>query len=101
MPEVASGLSQVAFRDKIRNERRIELAFEDHRFWDVRRWMIADQTENAPLMGMRITKTAPNTFTYEKVHIEDRKFTAPAMYFFPIPYSELAKYPAWSQTTGW
>lgn len=101
MPDVESGLSQAAFRDKIRNERRIELAFEDHRFWDVRRWMIAGQTENAPLMGMRITRTAPNTFTYEKVKIEDRKFTAPAMYFFPIPYSELAKYPGWSQTTGW
>ena len=42
--------------EKLRNERRIELAFEGHRFWDVRRWKIAEQTENIPLLGMEITK---------------------------------------------
>jgi hypothetical protein len=100
MPNVPTGLSQAVFRDKIRAERRVELAFEGHRFWDVRRWMIADQTENAPLRGMRITKTG-NTFSYEVVKVEDRKFTAPAMYRYPVPYSELVKYGSWTQTTGW
>lgn len=101
MPAIATGLSQVEFRDKVRNERRIELAFEGHRFWDVRRWMIASQTENAPLKGMRITKTGTSTFSYEVVKIEDRKFTDPAMYWYPVPFSELVKYKGWLQTTGW
>jgi len=101
MPDIPSGLSQADFREKVRNERRIELAFESHRFWDVRRWMIAEQTENASLMGMRITKTGANAFSYEPIKIEDRKFTAPAMYWYPIPFSELSKYKNWSQTTDW
>ena len=101
MPQIASGLSQDQFRNKVRNERRIELAFEEQRFWDVRRWMIADQTENSPLTGMRITKTDNNTFSYEVIRIEERKFTAPAMYWYPIPFSELVKYKGWSQTPGW
>lgn len=101
MPAIPAGFTQVDFREKIRNERRIELAFEGHRFWDVRRWMIANQTENAPLKGMRITKTGTNTFSYEIVKIEDRKFTSPAMFWYPVPFSELVKYKNWTQTTGW
>ena len=101
MPAIPAGLSQVDFREKVRNERRIELAFEGHRFWDVRRWMIGAQTENAPLRGMRITKTGTNTFTYEVVKIEDRKFTAPTMYWYPVPFAELVKYKGWAQTPGW
>lgn len=101
MPPIASGLSQADFRETVRNERRIELAFEGHRFWDVRRWMIAGQTENAPLNGMRITKTGDNSFSYEVIQVETRKFTAPAMYWYPIPYNELVKYKGWTQNTGW
>lgn len=100
MPEIEAGLNQSAFRDRLRNERRVELAFEGHRFWDVRRWLIAEQTENMPLKGMRITKTAEG-FSYEVVKIEDRKFIAPGMYRYPIPFSELSKYKNWTQTTGW
>jgi hypothetical protein len=101
MPAIATGLSAAEFREKVRNERRIELAFEGHRFWDVRRWMIGAQTENAPLRGMRITRSSTGTFSYEVVKIEDRKFTAPAMYYYPVPFSELVKYKGWAQTTGW
>ena len=43
MPALPAGLSQADMRERIRNERRIELAFEDHRAWDVRRWMQAPQ----------------------------------------------------------
>jgi hypothetical protein len=101
MPPIPAGLSQVAFREKIRNERRIELAFEGHRFWDVRRWMTGAESENAPLKGMRITKSGANLFSYEVVKIEDRKFTAPAMYWYPIPFGELVKYKGWTQNAGW
>ena len=52
-----------ALRDRCRNERRIELAFEEHRFYDVRRWKIADVTENKPAGGIIITKNGSN-FVY-------------------------------------
>lgn len=60
MPELPDGLDQDAVRQKIRHERRIELAFEDHRLWDARRWMIAADNEkgkgvlNIPLRGLEI-----------------------------------------------
>jgi hypothetical protein len=101
MPLYAAGISKVDFREMIRKERRVELAFEGHRFWDVRRWLIAEQTENAPLMGMEVVKNESNIFTYTKVKIEDRKFIAPAMYRFPIPYSDWARYDLLEQTPGW
>jgi len=63
--------------------------------------MIGAQTENAPLKGMRITRSSTGTFSYEVVKIEDRKFTAPAMYYYPVPFSELVKYKGWVQTAGW
>jgi hypothetical protein len=85
---------------QLRNERRIELAFEGHRFWDVRRWMIAEQTENQPLKGMRITKDGAS-LTYQVTDIETRKFVAPEMYRFPIPYVEMTNYSNWQQNTGW
>ncbi len=37
-------INTVDFRAKVRNERMVELAFEDHRFWDIRRWMIGSET---------------------------------------------------------
>ena len=46
MPAFPAGMTQSAFRDKLRNERRVELAFEDHRFWDIRRWKIGDSDHN-------------------------------------------------------
>lgn len=45
MPALALGLSKEQMRDRIRRERRVELAIEEHRFWDVRRWKILDQTD--------------------------------------------------------
>ena len=88
MPVLATGLTQAEVRDKIRNERRVEFAFEDHRAWDVRRWMIAPTTLGVPLRGVDITKNANGTFTYRPIKVEDRVF-APKMYLYPIPQSEL------------
>lgn len=53
MPALPFGMSQDDFRTRVRNERRVELAFEDHRFFDVRRWKILDQTQT--VTGMRPT----------------------------------------------
>lgn len=88
MPGLPAGLTQSDVRVKIRNERRVELAFEDHRFWDVRRWMQAPQYFNAPLRGVDVTQTAANTFSYKPIKVEDRVFT-PKMYLYPIPQSDL------------
>ncbi|HSC38575.1 MAG TPA: RagB/SusD family nutrient uptake outer membrane protein, partial [Chitinophagaceae bacterium] len=56
LPPLVAGLSQTQMRNAIRNERRVELAFEEHRFYDVRRWKIADVVENTPAGGMLVGK---------------------------------------------
>lgn len=84
LPETMSGTE---LENKIRNERQVELCLEGHRYYDVRRWKIADVTENKPLMGVVITKDASGkrTFTYTKV--QDRIFK-PQHYLLPIPRDE-------------
>jgi starch-binding outer membrane protein, SusD/RagB family len=102
MPALLS-LDQSQLRERLRNERRVELAFEEHRFFDVRRWKIAEQTENMPLMGMHIESlNAPtNTaFSYTKFKVEDRVFTAPKMYLHPIPEAQII-INSWTQNPGW
>jgi len=102
MPAITATFPKEEFRERIRNERRIELAFENHRFWDVRRWMIADKTENTPLIGMKITKNADNSFTYDHNYlVEERVFKAPAMYRYPISNNEIVKYKNLKQTENW
>lgn len=82
--------------DLIRRERQVELAFEGHRFWDVRRWKIANTTENQPLRGMNIIVTNGVAQYDPNYVVENRKFAA-GMEFFPIPYSEMYLYPSWTQ----
>lgn len=88
MPALPAGLSQADMRERIRNERRVELAFEDHRGWDVRRWMQGPQYLGAPLRGVDIVKNPDATFKYTPVVVENRVFE-PKMYLYPIPQGEL------------
>lgn len=88
MPPLPSGLSQNEMRERIRNERRVEFAFEGQRFWDVRRWMEGPRYFGVPLQGVDITKTGADTFTYNKMNVENRVFS-PSMYLYPIPQSEV------------
>lgn len=89
MPAINAGISQTDMRTAIRNERQIELAFEEHRFYDVRRWMIADVTENQPARGVIITKNSDGTFTYTaKIALDGRKFET-KHYWLPIPRAEI------------
>ncbi|MGC4234869.1 MAG: RagB/SusD family nutrient uptake outer membrane protein [Niabella sp.] len=90
MPVLPPGLSQQEMRERIHNERRVELAFEEHRFFDVRRWKIAGETENMPVMAMRIDKNTDGTFKYKVIKAEDRTFSE-KMYFYPIPEAEVLK----------
>lgn len=91
MPALPAGLSQDQMRAAIREERRIELAFEEHRFYDVRRWKIAEQTENVPAYGISVTVNAanPSGYTYtQKVALTGRSFQQ-QHYWLPIPLSEI------------
>jgi hypothetical protein len=90
MPAILATVTKEQLREKIRNERRIELAFEDHRYWDVRRWMIAESTLGATIRGVNITKKEDGTFTYVPFDLEKRVFSL-KMYLYPIPQSEIIK----------
>lgn len=94
------GMSKEEMREVIYNERRVELAFEGHRYWDVRRWRIAEHVSNRPLHGMRITPSG-NAYTYEKVVIRTPVFAAPRWYLWPIPQSEINKSMDLHQNPGW
>lgn len=74
------------FTERIRRERRIELAFEDHRFWDIRRWMIGDVVKQ--IHGIAITKNEDGTFSYKKKLIQERIWDD-KMYFYPIPQEQI------------
>lgn len=95
MPNLPAGLSKDEFRARIRNERTIELAYEEHRFYDIRRWLIA---ENEGVMkgnfyGIKISKVAgtnPQEYSYLPYVFEVRSFT-PKMYLHPWPVNEVNK----------
>ncbi|WP_308199034.1 RagB/SusD family nutrient uptake outer membrane protein [Chitinophaga sedimenti] len=93
-------LNQETLRDLIRNERRIELAFEDHRYFDVRRWMIIESLPKF-IRGMVTTRNANGTFTYNpNVKVEDKVFET-KHYFFPIPQIEMNRNPSMRQNPDW
>ena len=94
---------QTKMRDLIYNERRIELCFENKRFWDLRRWKL---DINKPVMGVQIKKideskeATPDNLTYTLLEVEDRKFDAYQNYG-PIPYSEVLLWSNLKQNQGW
>jgi len=75
-------------RQLIRHERKIELAFENHRYFDTRRWKIAEQTDAGPFYGMNISANLPEF--YKRVVFENRVFKK-SYYLFPIPQTEINK----------
>jgi hypothetical protein len=88
MPPLAAGLSQSDMRQAIRDERRIELAFEEHRFYDVRRWKIADVTENTPAYGISAGSSG-GKYTYTRIIALDGKSFSDKNYWLPIPRTEI------------
>jgi len=83
-------------RQLIRNERRLELCFENHRFWDLRRWKA---TLNEGAKGVSITTVATGV-NYSPIEVEPRQYQD-YMTYGPIPHSELLKYDALQQNDGW
>jgi hypothetical protein len=97
--QLPTGLSQADMRTVIQHERRIELAFEEHRFWDVRRWKIADQTENVQTYGMEVDRNN-SSVSYKTFPVRKRNFRT-AMYLWPFPQTEVAKSATMLQNPGY
>jgi len=101
MPAIPDEVTGEELRRRLYNERRIELAFEEHRYWDVRRWRIAMDVENEPIFGMDIIKDVDTDVkTYTPVQLLERHFTD-EMHLLPIETNEVLRNPGMGQTPGW
>jgi hypothetical protein len=98
-----TGLNRDDMRKVLQAERRVEFAFEDHRYWDVRRWKTAPETMNATMYAMRIVKTG-STYTYDNrviTNVNSKHVFKDANYLFPIMQSEISKNRALIQNPGY
>ena len=91
-------VGQSAMRDAIRKERRVELAFENVRFFDVRRWKIAEETQKGAIKGLNVDADPPTFFNI--VTVETRVFQK-KHYLFPIPQSDINSDKQLVQNSGW
>ena len=86
----------------IRNERRLELCFENKRFWDLRRWQMPI---NETVMGMKIEKIDPDKedspLKYTRIEVENRDFDSSYQWYGPIPKGEVLKWSNLKQNKGW
>ncbi len=83
-------------RELIRNERRIELCFENKRFWDMRRWKL---DLNETVKGIRIDQEG-GALQYTVIDVEPRNYGS-HMYHGPIPETEVLKWSNLDQNKGW
>jgi hypothetical protein len=90
---LASITSREAMRELIRNERRLELSFEGHRFWDLRRWGVS---LNETVSGLFFDGTNYNSIP----SVEIRNYPSFGTYM-PIPNDEVLKFPEIEQNSGW
>jgi hypothetical protein len=94
-------ISQDSLRTIIRNERHKEFAFEEQRYWDIRRWKVAGEVyNNIPLHGISITKTTSGLL-YNIVPVLNSAFNESKMYFYPIPNTEVVSNSQMRQNPGW
>jgi starch-binding outer membrane protein, SusD/RagB family len=91
-------VGQDGMREAIRKERRVEMAFENNRFFDVRRWKIAEQTQNGPMYGLNISSDLPEFL--KVVAFETRVFNK-RHYFFPLPSNDVNNDKELVQNPGW
>ena len=97
MPDVEA-TTQAAFRDAVRREWRVEFAFEDHRFWDVRRWKMG-QSVMGQIDGVEIVKSGSD-LSYSRKMVETRTWSD-KMNLYPIPQAETFNNPNLTQNPGW
>lgn len=86
-------------RELIRNERRIELCFENFRFWDLRRWNVDLTKLNETALGVEISKNG-SVMNYSPLTVEKRKYEE-YMIYGPIPFAEVMKWSNLEQNVGW
>lgn len=96
--DIAVPSGKDAMREAIRRERQVELAYENVRYFDTRRWKIAEQTDNGPALGMNIDAPLPDFYTVKP--FETRTF-AKRHYFFPIPEEDVNNNTELVQNPGW
>lgn len=84
-----ASLTQDKLRDIVRQERMVEFYLENQNFWDMRRWLMAEEYFNTKAQGLNIDATNLQSFaTLVEVDFE-RKFSSPTNYLLPIPNSDL------------
>lgn len=97
------GITENQLREVIRRDRRIELAFEDKRFWDILRWKICDGEKgvmNKPVGGMKIEDTNGDGVWEYNYHEVSKRTFVPRMYYQPIPQYVLDKNPVIREQNG-
>jgi hypothetical protein len=99
MPPIESGLSKAQLREKIMHERRVEFSFEEHRFWDVRRWMVDPSTMTD--IKAEVPVWQPNGSVVYEINTIDTRVFDRKMYRMPIPESQLYANPNLVQNPGW
>ncbi|WP_262280985.1 RagB/SusD family nutrient uptake outer membrane protein [Hallella absiana] len=99
MPEFPEGMSNDTFWKDYEKERMVELAFEDHRYFDIRRWKEGPQHAN--ITEMKITKNSDGSFSYKRQIV--KRVWDDKLYFLPIPHSEMMKHtsPDFKQNPGY
>jgi len=90
LPPLTRNFSQITLREKIRNERRVELCFEEHRVYDVRRWKTGMTYFNGPVYRMNVIKNTNGSITYTKAILENRVYKE-SYNLFPIPQIEMER----------
>ena len=102
MPDIPNTVGGDGLRQRLYNERRIELAFENHRFFDIRRWKIATIIENRPIYGMDVfLNTNTGVKTYTPVLLLQKNPYQDKMNLLPIETAEIRRNPELAQTPGW
>lgn len=94
MPNLPAGLTKEEFRKKVQKERGIELAFEDHRWWDIRRWKVAEDFLTGEILGKQIYKVEPltNPLTYRyQLYVVQRRTWRDKFYLNNFRVSEINK----------
>ena len=92
-------MSKDEMREVIQNERRIEMAFEEQRYWDIRRWRLAEEIFKKPLKGLTILNNN-GQLNYVETNVLSATFDV-KRYFYPIPYSEVIKNNNMIQNPNW
>jgi starch-binding outer membrane protein, SusD/RagB family len=103
LPALPYTISAEEFEQRLRNERRVEFAFEEHRYFDVRRWKIQHLTEGI-ITGVNIKAVSPGVYSYDRFVVSRRNVTDSKFLMWPIPLTEQLKYKQFNvsyQNPGW